>query len=38
MAKFGEAQRKSTSEMAQRDYPAMRDITGEYRLREVTIK
>ena len=26
------------SEIAQRDYPAMREITGQYLLREVTIK
>lgn len=26
------------TEMAQRDYPAMREITGQYLLREVTIK
>ncbi len=26
------------SEMAQRDYPAMREITGQYLLREITIK
>ncbi len=38
MAKFGEAQQKATTEIAQRDYPAMRTITGEYRLREVTLK
>jgi hypothetical protein len=38
MAKFGEAQQKATNEKAQRDYPAMREITGEYRMREVTLK
>lgn len=26
------------TEMAQRDYPAMREITGQYLLREITIK
>ena len=38
LAKYGAAQLKSTNEQAQRDYPAMREITGEYRLREITLK
>jgi hypothetical protein len=38
VAKYGAAQLKSTNEQAQRDYPAMREITGEYRLREITLK
>ena len=38
MAKYGEAQSKAATEKAQRDYPAMREITGEYRLREITLK
>ena len=38
MAKWGEARNKETNEMAQRDYPAMRAITGEYQLREITLK
>jgi hypothetical protein len=38
MAKWGEARNKETNEMAQRDYPAMRVITGEYQLREITLK
>ena len=38
VAKFGAAQVKSTTEQAQRDYPAMREITGDYRLRELTLK
>jgi hypothetical protein len=38
MAKWGEARNKETNEMAQRDYPAMRSITGEYLLREITLK
>ena len=38
MAKFGADQQKATTEIAQRDYPAMRTITGEYRLREVMLK
>jgi len=38
MAKFGEAQAKAGTDKAKQAYPALRDITGEYRLREVTIK
>jgi hypothetical protein len=38
VSKFGAAQMKSTTEQAQRDYPAMRDITGDYRFRELTLK
>jgi hypothetical protein len=38
MAKFGEAQAKAGTEKAKQDYPAMREITGEYRLRAVTLK
>jgi len=38
VAKYGAAQLKSTNEQAQRDYPAMREIKGEYRLREITLK
>ena len=26
------------TEFAQKNYPAMRDITGEYRMREITLK
>jgi hypothetical protein len=37
MAKFGEAQQKATTEQAQRDYPAMREIVGEYHFREITL-
>ena len=38
VAKFGEARQKETTKKAQRDYPAMREITGDYRLREITLK
>src|SRR5262245_19752888 len=38
MAKFGAARVKETTEKAQRDYPAMRELTGDYRLREITLK
>jgi hypothetical protein len=37
MTRFGEAQQKATTEQAQRDYPAMREIVGEYQFREVTL-
>jgi hypothetical protein len=29
---------KKTTDIAQHDYPAMRDITGDYAMREITIK
>jgi hypothetical protein len=35
---FTEQKMKETSEQAQRDYPAMRKLTGEYLLREITLK
>jgi hypothetical protein len=38
MAKWGADRDKQTTEMAQRDYPGMRELTGEYALREVTFK
>jgi len=38
VAKFGAARQKETTEKAQRDYPAMRELTGDYRLREITLK
>lgn len=38
MAKWGAERNKATNEIAQKDYPAMRVITGEYLLREVTLK
>lgn len=38
MAKFTKEQADKTSEYAQKNYPGMREITGEYRLREITIK
>ena len=38
MAKWGADRDKETTEIAQRDYPGMRERTGEYALREVTIK
>jgi hypothetical protein len=37
MKKWGAERQKKTTEIAQKDYPAMRDITGEYQLREITL-
>ena len=38
MKEWGEARNKETTEYAQKNYPAMRNITGEYLLREITMK
>jgi len=38
MAKFTEEQSDRTSEYAQKNYPGMREIVGEYLFREITIK
>lgn len=38
MSKWGAARDKESTAMAQKDYPAMRTITGEYQMREVTLK
>lgn len=38
MREFGEQRSEETTEYAQRNYPAMRKITGEYLLRELTFK
>jgi len=35
---FGEARSKQTTEYAQKNYPAMRKLTGQYLMREVTLK
>lgn len=37
MKKWGEENAKASTERAQRDYPAMRTITGEYRFRKVEL-
>lgn len=37
MKEWGEERNKKTTEMSQHDYPAMRDITGEYIMREITL-
>lgn len=38
MEKFGEEQNKKSTEFAQKNYPGMREITGQYQMREITIK
>lgn len=38
MAKYTKAQSDKTSAYAQKNYPGMRDITGEYQMRLITIK
>lgn len=37
MKEWGAERNKKTTETAQHEYPAMRDITGEYHLREITV-
>jgi hypothetical protein len=37
MKKWGAERQKSSREISQKDYPAMREITGEYRMREITL-
>jgi hypothetical protein len=38
MKKWGEKRNKETTEYAQKNYPAMRTITGSYNMREITLK
>ncbi len=38
MKEWGEARNKETTEYAQKNYPAMREITGMYRFREIKLK
>jgi hypothetical protein len=37
MKEWGAERQKKTTETAQHEYPAMRDITGDYNMREITI-
>ena len=37
MKEWGAERNKKTTDTAQHEYPAMRDITGEYMMREITI-
>jgi hypothetical protein len=36
MKEWGEERNKKTTDIAQHEYPAMRDITGDYLMREIT--
>jgi hypothetical protein len=38
MKAMGEANVKASNEYSQKNYPAMRTITGEYLMREITLK
>lgn len=38
MADYGKAQADQATEYAQKNYPAMREITGEYRIRRIDFK
>lgn len=38
MEKWGEDRAKESTEFAQKNYPGMREITGEYLMREITLK
>ena len=38
MKEWGEERNKKTTDIAQHAYPAMRDITGDYNMREIIIK
>lgn len=38
MKKFGEERSKESTEYAQKNYPAMRELTGQYLFREITLK
>ncbi len=38
MKEWGEKRNKETTEFAQKNYPAMREITGMYLMREITLK
>ena len=38
MKEFGEARSQESTEYAQKNYPAMRELTGQYLMREITLK
>jgi hypothetical protein len=38
MKAFGEERNKETTEYAQKNYPGMRELTGQYYMREITLK
>ena len=37
MKEWGDERRKKNIEIAQHEYPAMRDVTGQYNVREITL-
>ena len=38
MKEWGEERNKKTTDTAQHEYPKLREITGEYNMREITLK
>ena len=38
LKEWGEARDKESTEFAQKNYPAMREITGQYQMREISLK
>lgn len=38
MKEWGEARNRETTEYSQKNYPGMREITGQYNFREITLK
>ncbi|MCP4300885.1 MAG: hypothetical protein GY783_09895 [Gammaproteobacteria bacterium] len=38
MKAFGEERNKETTDYAQKNYPGMRELTGQYYMREITLK
>ena len=38
LKEWGEARNKESTEYAQKNYPGMREITGQYQMREITLK
>ena len=38
MKEWGETRNKETTEFAQKNYPGMRTLTGQYLMREITLK
>ncbi len=38
LKEWGEARDKESTEYAQKNYPGMREITGQYQMREITLK
>ncbi len=38
LKEWGETKSKESTDFAQKNYPAMREITGQYQMREITLK